>query len=53
MAKTFDQKLGDDLRAPGAPTQRSYDNKTPVEFLCECILEIKNDNNATMLMFLI
>ena len=31
MAKTFDQKLGDDLRAPGAPTQRSYDNKTPVE----------------------
>jgi hypothetical protein len=31
MAKTFDQKLGDDLRAPGAPTQRSYDGKTPVE----------------------
>ena len=31
MTKTFDQQLNDGLRAPGAPTQRSYDNKTPVE----------------------
>ena len=31
MTKTFDQKLGDRVRAPGAPTQRSYDGKTPVE----------------------
>jgi hypothetical protein len=31
MAQTFDQNLGDQLRATGAPTQRSYDGKTPVE----------------------
>jgi hypothetical protein len=31
MAQTFDQKLSDDLRRPGVPTQRSYDGKTPVE----------------------